>query len=96
MKKVLSLVIMMAVILSYSVGTCTAEDKWSRLVDESGKVLKEVQQMPDIRQITTHEIVKTDYGVTFFHIFFAQVTPDETGTPGNYHFHRFNLSVISL
>lgn len=42
----LPIVLLISLLLSYS-GVQAEENKWERLVDESGKVLSEVQQMPD-------------------------------------------------
>ncbi|NQT21974.1 MAG: lipid-binding SYLF domain-containing protein [Candidatus Omnitrophica bacterium] len=49
MRKVILLVVMMlAICFALAVNNASAkEDKWSRLVEESGRVLSEVQQMPD-------------------------------------------------
>lgn len=48
MKKMLSLVILSFFVLSVSgQDAAFAENKWERLVEESGKVLSEIQEMPD-------------------------------------------------
>ena len=51
------------VILS-SAGYCAEDNKWSRLVEESGKVLSEVQQMPD--QSIPEDLLRKASGIAVF------------------------------
>lgn len=46
MKKLSILIILLVSLFIYSTATA-AENRWTRLVEESGKVLSEIQQMPD-------------------------------------------------
>jgi len=45
-------------------GHCAEDNKWSRLVEESGKVLSEVQQMPD--QSIPEDLLRKASGVAVF------------------------------
>ncbi len=47
MKRLLTTVLLVASFIILNGRAAAAEDKWSRLVEESGKVLSEIQQMPD-------------------------------------------------
>ena len=47
-----------------SAGYCAEDTKWSRLVEESGKVLSEVQQMPD--QSIPEDLLRKASGVAVF------------------------------
>jgi len=47
-----------------SAGYCSEDNKWSRLVEESGKVLSEVQQMPD--QSIPEDLLRKASGVAVF------------------------------
>lgn len=66
MRKFISALIMMAVfsLILGPMGYCAQDNKWSRLVEESGKVLSEVQQMPD--QSIPEDLLGKASGVAVF------------------------------
>ena len=47
MKKFIVLVAVIFLVAQTTSAYAAADNKWTRLVEESGKVLREVQQMPD-------------------------------------------------
>lgn len=47
MKRLLNITLLLVSFLIFNSQAAVAEDKWTRLVEESGKVLDEIQQMPD-------------------------------------------------
>lgn len=56
--------LVMAVALLACCGSAVAEDKWNKLVEESGKVLAEVQQMPD--QAIPEDLLRSCKAIAIF------------------------------
>jgi len=66
MKKIVSLAIVIALsaVLAMLPQAANAENKWERLVEESGKVLSEIQQMPD--QSIPEDLMRSCAGIAIF------------------------------